>query len=82
MPTEEYEPSGAFEAIKVLGRELQHSKERIRQLEAALSEVSILLRFAFISSKDSWGRSARASRKVLILPQRNNSSTVLRRLRI
>ena len=53
MSTEEYEPSGAFEAIKVLGRELQHSKERIRQLEAALSEVGILLRLVSISTKGS-----------------------------
>lgn len=39
METEEYEPSGAFEAIKVLGRELQLSKERTKQLEAELAKV-------------------------------------------
>lgn len=42
---EEYEPSGAFEAIKVLGRELQLSKERSKQLEVALNDVRSLIYF-------------------------------------
>ena len=37
---EDFEPTGAFEAIKVLGRELQHSKERIKNLENDILEVS------------------------------------------
>jgi hypothetical protein len=37
---EDFEPTGAFEAIKVLGRELQHSKERIKNLENGILEVS------------------------------------------
>jgi hypothetical protein len=41
-PTEEYrdDTSAAFEVVRVLGRELQASKERIKVLEEALSEVS------------------------------------------
>ncbi|KAJ2931039.1 hypothetical protein H1R20_g6042, partial [Candolleomyces eurysporus] len=35
---EDFEPTGAFEAIKVLGRELQHSKERIKNLENDILE--------------------------------------------
>ncbi|KAJ2912192.1 hypothetical protein MD484_g8218, partial [Candolleomyces efflorescens] len=35
---EDFEPTGAFEAIKVLGRELQHSKEKIKNLENDIRE--------------------------------------------
>ena len=43
-PTEEYrdDTGAAFEVVRVLGRELQASKERIKALEEALSEVSAL----------------------------------------
>ena len=46
---EDFEPTGAFEAIKVLGRELQHSKERIKNLESDILEVSTRSIFLLMS---------------------------------
>ena len=46
---EDFEPTGAFEAIKVLGRELQHSKEKIKNLENDIREVIVQSMFSAMS---------------------------------